>query len=154
VAHRRKTAVIRRATYRVGVVARRLARHASAETFWRSPAMGFPIQRHCRANQISKMYLSIATTHAPATDLGFLLMQHPDRVHDVELSIGRGRCPRRATICWSASKTSLASFGTDSSTSLLARIGLRARRLESSGCSGYDQDPCFDRRVTRGAREE
>ncbi|WP_246722145.1 hypothetical protein [Methylosinus sp. H3A] len=36
------------------------------------------------------MYLSIATTHAPATDLGFLLMKHPDRAHDVELSFGRG----------------------------------------------------------------
>ncbi|WP_024879296.1 3' terminal RNA ribose 2'-O-methyltransferase Hen1 [Methylosinus sp. LW3] len=36
------------------------------------------------------MYLSIATTHAPATDLGFLLMKHPDRAHDLELSFGRG----------------------------------------------------------------
>jgi hypothetical protein len=36
------------------------------------------------------MYLSIATTHSPATDLGFLLMKHPDRAHDVELSFGRG----------------------------------------------------------------
>jgi hypothetical protein len=35
------------------------------------------------------MLLSIATTHAPATDLGFLLMKHPDRLHDVELSFGR-----------------------------------------------------------------
>jgi hypothetical protein len=31
------------------------------------------------------MYLSIATTHRPATDLGFLLMKHPDRVHAFEL---------------------------------------------------------------------
>jgi 3' terminal RNA ribose 2'-O-methyltransferase Hen1 len=36
------------------------------------------------------MYLSIATTHAPATNLGFLLMKHPDRAHDLELSFGRG----------------------------------------------------------------
>lgn len=35
------------------------------------------------------MYLSIATTHKPATDLGFLLMKHPDRVHRLELSFGR-----------------------------------------------------------------
>lgn len=35
------------------------------------------------------MYLSLATTHQPATDLGFLLMKHPDRVHEVELSFGR-----------------------------------------------------------------
>jgi 3' terminal RNA ribose 2'-O-methyltransferase Hen1 len=36
------------------------------------------------------MFLSISTTHRPATDLGFLLMKHPDRVFDVELTFGRG----------------------------------------------------------------
>lgn len=36
------------------------------------------------------MFLSIATTHQPATDLGFLLMKHPERVHEVELAFGRG----------------------------------------------------------------
>jgi 3' terminal RNA ribose 2'-O-methyltransferase Hen1 len=36
------------------------------------------------------MFLSIATTHTPASDLGFLLMKHPDRLHDIELSFGRG----------------------------------------------------------------
>ena len=35
------------------------------------------------------MYLSVATTQKPATDLGFLLMKHPDRVHETELSFGR-----------------------------------------------------------------
>lgn len=35
------------------------------------------------------MFLSLATTHQPATDLGFLLMKHPDRVHEVELGFGR-----------------------------------------------------------------
>jgi len=35
------------------------------------------------------MFLSIATTHSPATDLGFLLMKHPDRVHEVELAFGK-----------------------------------------------------------------
>src|ERR1700730_12687663 len=35
------------------------------------------------------MYLSLATTHKPATDLGFLLMKHPDRVHEVDLAFGR-----------------------------------------------------------------
>lgn len=35
------------------------------------------------------MFLSIATTHRPATDLGFLLMKHPERVHEVELNFGR-----------------------------------------------------------------
>lgn len=35
------------------------------------------------------MYLSIATTHTPATDLGYLLMKHPDRVHETELAFGK-----------------------------------------------------------------
>ena len=35
------------------------------------------------------MYLSIATTHRPATDLGFLLHKHPDRVHEIELPFGK-----------------------------------------------------------------
>jgi 3' terminal RNA ribose 2'-O-methyltransferase Hen1 len=35
------------------------------------------------------MFFSIATTHAPATDLGFLLMKHPERVHEVELGFGK-----------------------------------------------------------------
>lgn len=35
------------------------------------------------------MLLTIATTHRPATDLGFLLMKHPDNVHSVELPFGR-----------------------------------------------------------------
>lgn len=35
------------------------------------------------------MFLSIATTHAPATDLGFLLMKHPERVHETELTFGK-----------------------------------------------------------------
>lgn len=35
------------------------------------------------------MFLSIATTHQPATDLGFLLMKHPERVHESELPFGK-----------------------------------------------------------------
>lgn len=35
------------------------------------------------------MFLTITTTHQPATDLGFLLMKHPDNVHSVELSFGK-----------------------------------------------------------------
>jgi hypothetical protein len=34
------------------------------------------------------MLLSITTTHAPATDLGFLLHKHPDRHQSFELSFG------------------------------------------------------------------
>lgn len=36
------------------------------------------------------MFLSIATTHQPATDLGFLLMKHPDRVFETPLAFGTG----------------------------------------------------------------
>jgi 3' terminal RNA ribose 2'-O-methyltransferase Hen1 len=35
------------------------------------------------------MYLSIATTHRPATDLGFLLHKHPERTHETELTFGK-----------------------------------------------------------------
>ena len=35
------------------------------------------------------MFLSIATSHFPATDLGFLLMKHPDRAHEIELAFGK-----------------------------------------------------------------
>ncbi|HEY1299990.1 MAG TPA: 3' terminal RNA ribose 2'-O-methyltransferase Hen1 [Stellaceae bacterium] len=35
------------------------------------------------------MFLSIATTHRPATDLGFLLHKHPDRLHEAELPFGK-----------------------------------------------------------------
>jgi 3' terminal RNA ribose 2'-O-methyltransferase Hen1 len=35
------------------------------------------------------MFLSIATTHKPATDLGFLLHKHPERVHETELGFGK-----------------------------------------------------------------
>jgi 3' terminal RNA ribose 2'-O-methyltransferase Hen1 len=35
------------------------------------------------------MLLTITTRHSPATDIGFLLEKHPDKVHDFELSAGR-----------------------------------------------------------------
>lgn len=35
------------------------------------------------------LFLSLSTTHRPATDLGFLLMKHPDRVHEVDLAFGK-----------------------------------------------------------------
>lgn len=35
------------------------------------------------------MFLSIATTHSPATDLGYLLHKHPERVHETELPFGK-----------------------------------------------------------------
>lgn len=35
------------------------------------------------------MLLTITTTHQPATDLGFLLHKHPDRLQSVELAHGK-----------------------------------------------------------------
>ena len=40
-------------------------------------------------SQSFPMFLSLATTHRPATDLGFLLHKHPGRVHETELSFGK-----------------------------------------------------------------
>jgi 3' terminal RNA ribose 2'-O-methyltransferase Hen1 len=37
------------------------------------------------------MLLKISTTHQPATDLGYLLHKHPDRVQDFEMSFGRAK---------------------------------------------------------------
>jgi 3' terminal RNA ribose 2'-O-methyltransferase Hen1 len=37
------------------------------------------------------MFLSISTTHQPATDLGFLLHKNPDRPHDLALAFGHAR---------------------------------------------------------------
>lgn len=37
------------------------------------------------------MLLSITTTHRPATDLGYLLVKHPDRVQEMDLPFGRVR---------------------------------------------------------------
>jgi len=50
------------------------------------------------------MLLTITTTHAPATDMGFLLEKHPDKVHEFELSSGRATVfypeatPERCTV--------------------------------------------------------
>ena len=35
------------------------------------------------------MFLSISTTHRPATDLGYLLHKHPERLHETELGFGK-----------------------------------------------------------------
>jgi 3' terminal RNA ribose 2'-O-methyltransferase Hen1 len=35
------------------------------------------------------MLLTLTTTHRPATDLGYLLMKHPDNVHETDLPFGR-----------------------------------------------------------------
>lgn len=33
--------------------------------------------------------MSVATTHQPATDLGYLLHKHPERLHEIELTFGK-----------------------------------------------------------------
>ncbi|MCL2714466.1 MAG: 3' terminal RNA ribose 2'-O-methyltransferase Hen1 [Alphaproteobacteria bacterium] len=50
------------------------------------------------------MYLSVSTTLEPATDLGFLLMKHPDRVHEVDLPFGRATVffPQATALCCEA----------------------------------------------------
>lgn len=35
------------------------------------------------------MFLSISTTHRPATDLGYLLHKHPERMHETDLGFGK-----------------------------------------------------------------
>src|SRR5271169_1573593 len=35
------------------------------------------------------MFLSITTTHQPATDLGYLLHKHPERLHEIEQTFGK-----------------------------------------------------------------
>lgn len=37
---------------------------------------------------MTSVLLTVSTTHAPATDLGFLLVKHPDRVHRVQVPTG------------------------------------------------------------------
>jgi len=51
------------------------------------------------------MLLEISTTHNPATDLGFLLHKHPDKVQEIDLAIGKAHIfypeanQNRCTIC-------------------------------------------------------
>ena len=33
--------------------------------------------------------MTVSTTHSPATDLGFLLVKHPDRVHRFDVPAGQ-----------------------------------------------------------------
>ncbi len=53
----------------------------------RPPAWTMPLP----IGYLTRMFLSIATTHPPATDLGYLLHKHPERVQDVELTFGKAR---------------------------------------------------------------
>ena len=51
------------------------------------------------------MLLTVSTTHAPATDLGYLLHKNPERVHNFNLSFGRATVfypeasAERCTVC-------------------------------------------------------
>lgn len=51
--------------------------------------MALAIGYFARLGYRSPMFLSIATTLYPATDLGFLLHKHPDRLHETDLSFGK-----------------------------------------------------------------
>ncbi len=65
------------------------------------PAEGIgPLQRGCGIpvpvdcadlTKVFPVLLSISTTARPATDLGYLLVKHPDRIHEVELPFGTAR---------------------------------------------------------------
>ncbi|EMO55953.1 3' terminal RNA ribose 2'-O-methyltransferase Hen1 [Leptospira noguchii] len=51
------------------------------------------------------MILKITTTHKPATDLGYLLHKHPDKLQSIDLSVGKAhlfyseKSEERTTIC-------------------------------------------------------
>lgn len=57
-----------------------------------STAPGFPCSIAAATGALAKeplVFLSVATTHQPATDLGFLLHKNPSRVHELDLGFGR-----------------------------------------------------------------
>ena len=41
-----------------------------------------------RLGQTRRVLLTVSTTHRPATDLGYLLHKHPDRVQEFKQSFG------------------------------------------------------------------
>ena len=45
----------------------------------------------CSPTNGVRVILTISTTHSPATDLGFLLHKHPERVHEATLPFGTAR---------------------------------------------------------------
>jgi 3' terminal RNA ribose 2'-O-methyltransferase Hen1 len=64
---------------------RPIAKSARAENTPHPP----PLAAHWSAMlNPAGMFVSIATTHQPPTDLGYLLMKHPERVHETELTFG------------------------------------------------------------------
>ncbi|PJJ74134.1 3' terminal RNA ribose 2'-O-methyltransferase Hen1 [Sediminihabitans luteus] len=56
-------------------------RHAAASGV---PTTGAP----CSIRHTAKVLLTLTTTHRPATDLGYLLFKHPDRVQEFRQSFG------------------------------------------------------------------
>ena len=64
------------------------------------PATVVPRPSPARSGRLSAVLLTISTTHRPATDLGFLLHKHPDRVAGVRAVAAARRTsstPRRPT---------------------------------------------------------
>ena len=68
------------------------------------------------------MLLTVSTTHRPATDLGYLLVKHPDRVHQADLPAGR------AYVCFPEA-------GEDRCTAALI-LEVDAERLAGAGRAG------------------
>lgn len=54
----------------------------------RGAATSGPAKTAGGAGQTGRVLLTVSTTHQPATDLGFLLHKHPDRVQQFPLSFG------------------------------------------------------------------
>ena len=69
------------------------SRHAkvsdSAETFRFYPTLDRDDSAGDSATIHPPMLLTLRTTHVPATDLGYLLHKHPDRVQTFELAFGK-----------------------------------------------------------------
>src|ERR1043165_5470529 len=66
-------------------------RRPSTSSPWPSTASTYGRARRApdRTNaKIPSMLLTISTTHRPATDLGYLLGKHPERIHTKELGFG------------------------------------------------------------------
>jgi 3' terminal RNA ribose 2'-O-methyltransferase Hen1 len=62
-------------------------------TFLSPPLLGRrgqPFQGRMAFLATLHMILTITTTHQPATDLGYLLHKHPDKLQSVELAVGKG----------------------------------------------------------------
>src|SRR5262249_28582315 len=75
--------------------------------------------------------LTVTTTHEPATDLGYLLVKHPDRVHRVELPLGT------ATVCYPEASPRRCTAA------LLLEVELNPRTSDAFGLGRYVNDRSY-----------